>query len=316
MQCPTILKQHPHMSFRKIILTSLLWFCGAATASTEGVPALRVTAPNGQSSIMIGTLHVPYQGLIQPAADLLNGRKRLIVEGSATQGPQPPPPSFAELIHPDAIRSMLAGHGFSRAPWASNLTDEQTNQLLSAARCGRPSFTREEIEQILSFKTAEIASGLAYLRCGPGLGLSRDQILNQAAVARGIQIDILETQVDVDRQRKAVPPSHYASVLATAFAPDVEIGFQTVVEGLNKGDYASVLAASQRNTANPADAEAFTRLMLTERNEAWIAPLRRYLDEGNAVVAVGAGHFAGQQGLIALLRRQGYLVEPIFVQAQ
>lgn len=304
------------MSFRKIFLTSLLTFCSAATALAEGVPALKVTAPNGQTSIMIGTLHVPYPGLVQPAPTLLNGRKRLVVEGSVTQGPQPKAPSLSELLDPEAYQAFNAGLGFKRAPWAAHLTEEQTNRLLHGVQCLMPSMTPELFEMFLAHRTARAVSVFAYLRCGPEWGSSRDEILAQAATARGIPTDILETQVDMDRRRKAVPPRYYESALADAFAPDVEDRFRMVVQALNRGDYAEVLAATQGRPRYPEDAEEHNRLMLVERNVEWIAPLRRYLDEGNAVVAVGAGHLPGPHGLIALLRRDGYQVDPTVVPAQ
>lgn len=303
------------MSIRIGFAAALLSITGMVTASAAGVPALQVTAPNGQSSIIIGTLHVPYKGLVQPAAGLLDGRTRLVVEGSSTQGPQPKALSPTELLHPDVLSSILAGRGLVRAPWAANLSDDQVDQLLHAARCQIPTMTRETIESVLRFKTAETAAKLAYLRCDPGLGVSRDELLNQAATARGIPTDILETQVDVDRRRKAVPPGYYATILVGAFAPDVEDKYQAVVEALNMGDYDAAFEASQADPSVVEDVETFNRLMLFERNKAWLAPLQRYLDEGNAVIAVGAAHLPGDGGLLKLLQGRGYVVKHVHVDA-
>lgn len=304
------------MSLRIIIAAAIILVSGMATASDAGVPALQVTAPNGQSSIIIGTLHVPYKGLVQPAAGLLDGRKRLVVESSRTQGPQPKDPSPTEMLHPDVLASVLAGRGVVRAPWAANLSDDQVDQLLHTARCQIPSMTRQNIESVLGFKTAETAASLAYLRCDSGLGVSRDEILNQAAAARGIPTDVLETQMDVDHRRKAVPPGYYATVLAGAFAPDVEEKYRAVVEALNIGDYDAAFAASHADPRIVEDVEIFNQLMLLERNKAWLAPLQRYLDEGNAVVVVGAAHLPGDVGLLNLLQESGYRVKPILVDAR
>nr|WP_277401703.1 TraB/GumN family protein [Achromobacter xylosoxidans] len=139
--------------------------------------------------------------------------------------------------------------------------------------------------------------------------------MNQAAAVRGIPSDILETQVDVDRRRKAVPPSYYATVLAAAFAPDVEDKYQALVEALNIGDYDAAFEASQADPRVVEDVETFNRLMLLERNKAWLAPLQRYLDEGNAVIVVGAAHLPGDGGLLELLQGRGYMVKHIHVDA-
>lgn len=304
------------MLLRIVLAAALTLGSGLAFASDGGVPALRVTAPNGNSSTLIGTLHVPYRGLVQPAPEVLDGRKRLVVESSRVTGPQPEELSPSELLHPDVIKSIQAGRGITRAPWATHLNEEQINRLLQAARCSEPSLTKEQMTYVLALRTAEMAAGRAYLRCGPGWGKSRDEILNQAANERGIPIDVLESQVDVDRRRKAVPPRMYETQLADAFEPDVEARFRSVVDALNRGDYDTVLSASQGTPRFAEDAATFKRLMLTERNAEWITPLRRYLDEGDAVVVVGAAHLPGTDGVVALLRGHGYRVEPILLPAQ
>jgi uncharacterized protein YbaP (TraB family) len=45
---------------------------------------------------------------------------------------------------------------------------------------------------------------------------------------------------------------------------------------------------------------------LFRRNRAWIAPLEKYLTDGERVmVLVGAGHLGGEKGVIALLKAKG-----------
>ncbi|WP_076606538.1 TraB/GumN family protein [Rufibacter radiotolerans] len=52
-------------------------------------------------------------------------------------------------------------------------------------------------------------------------------------------------------------------------------------------------------------------LLLNERNEKWMAPLLAMMQKSSSFVAVGAAHLPGEQGLIQLLRNQGYKVEPV-----
>jgi uncharacterized protein len=50
-------------------------------------------------------------------------------------------------------------------------------------------------------------------------------------------------------------------------------------------------------------------VLITKRNQAWLTPVRAQLDTpGITLVAVGAGHLYGNDGLIALLRAQGLTV--------
>jgi uncharacterized protein YbaP (TraB family) len=51
--------------------------------------------------------------------------------------------------------------------------------------------------------------------------------------------------------------------------------------------------------------------MLDDRNTRWLERLPGMWKQGGMVVAVGAGHLPGKQGLIEGLRRMGYRVQPI-----
>lgn len=50
---------------------------------------------------------------------------------------------------------------------------------------------------------------------------------------------------------------------------------------------------------------------LDKRNKKWIERIVDRMDQRSVFFAVGAGHLWGEKGLIALLRREGYTIEPI-----
>jgi hypothetical protein len=58
------------------------------------------------------------------------------------------------------------------------------------------------------------------------------------------------------------------------------------------------------------DMARFEELLLTRRNQNWIPVMRRLMKETPTLFAVGAGHLGGPRGVIALLRAEGYRVEP------
>jgi uncharacterized protein len=55
----------------------------------------------------------------------------------------------------------------------------------------------------------------------------------------------------------------------------------------------------------------FTDLLLYNRNQNWAKKLDGLLADNALVVAVGAGHLPGDKGVINLLRKMGYKVEPV-----
>jgi uncharacterized protein YbaP (TraB family) len=50
--------------------------------------------------------------------------------------------------------------------------------------------------------------------------------------------------------------------------------------------------------------------LLIQRNENWVTQFAKLLVGKSSFIAVGAGHLAGEKGLIQLLRKAGYTVEP------
>jgi uncharacterized protein len=57
--------------------------------------------------------------------------------------------------------------------------------------------------------------------------------------------------------------------------------------------------------------EQYMDLMLYNRNRDWIDKIQSYMVEKPTLVAVGAGHLPGKQGVLALLKAKGYTVKPI-----
>ncbi|MEO7924644.1 MAG: TraB/GumN family protein [Chitinophagaceae bacterium] len=55
----------------------------------------------------------------------------------------------------------------------------------------------------------------------------------------------------------------------------------------------------------------FTDIMLYHRNQNWVRKLKDILGEKALVIAVGAGHLPGDKGVINLLRKEGYTLEPV-----
>lgn len=55
----------------------------------------------------------------------------------------------------------------------------------------------------------------------------------------------------------------------------------------------------------------FENIMLTKRNHVMAQRSARFLTEGGAFIAVGALHLQGEDGLVELIRRQGYAVTAI-----
>lgn len=60
------------------------------------------------------------------------------------------------------------------------------------------------------------------------------------------------------------------------------------------------------------DYDAFMEVLLDRRNLLMVERARPYLNQGEAFIAVGAGHLAGPMGMVALLRQAGYAVTKVW----
>ncbi len=52
-------------------------------------------------------------------------------------------------------------------------------------------------------------------------------------------------------------------------------------------------------------------VLLNDRNKDWVAKLPEYMKSNACFIAVGAGHLAGDKGVIHLLKQAGYTVSPV-----
>ena len=68
------------------------------------------------------------------------------------------------------------------------------------------------------------------------------------------------------------------------------------------------LYAFMKNTGISDD---FETNMLDDRNKRWIPAIQKAMEASPSFFAVGAGHLGGPEGVISLLRKQGYRLTPV-----
>ncbi len=166
---------------------------------------------------------------------------------------------------------------------------------------------------------AWVATYAVAMPCLTAAAESRDTMVIHAAQQRGIPIVTLETPEEVQAQRDKLLASVGERVFIDSMKASLrEAGAQLITDyigALNAGDYDEVARISRRYAVDPSEADGFDRYMVSECNALWVPRLKDDLRGGGAVVMVGAGHLPGPGGLIALLRRDGYDVQPITLPA-
>lgn len=115
----------------------------------------------------------------------------------------------------------------------------------------------------------------------------------------GEQLALLSSIIDADDLKQILDPES-----------EERRNLMALVEAYKRGDYRTLEKLIASPEVIDKDPEEFEQLF-TRRNKAWIPPLLEQLRKGKTFVAVGAGHFAGPTGLLALLAAEGITAERV-----
>ena len=87
--------------------------------------------------------------------------------------------------------------------------------------------------------------------------------------------------------------------------------FQSLVEMYKSQD---IEAMARSLDESGVSASPFEEMLLTNRNQNWIPIMSDMMKQKSCFFAVGAAHLGGPQGVVELLRKQGYTLRPLHVQ--
>ena len=79
------------------------------------------------------------------------------------------------------------------------------------------------------------------------------------------------------------------------------------INGLSK----LILQEYEESDYTPEQRQQRFEKMFTNRNKNWVQQLKTIMPEKSVFVVVGSGHLPGNDGVIDLLKREGYTVEPM-----
>ena len=142
-----------------------------------------------------------------------------------------------------------------------------------------------------------------------------DLVLQQRAAGAGKPTAGLETAQEQLSVFENLSMSDQVELLKMTLdqLPSLPGMFDQLVEAYVADDLGRIAALAAQYKSR-GDVETLKRFMLRlndERNQRMAARMKRFLDQGNSFIAVGALHLPGPSGLIQLLRDQGYLVTPV-----
>jgi uncharacterized protein YbaP (TraB family) len=107
-----------------------------------------------------------------------------------------------------------------------------------------------------------------------------------------------------------IPAKEFGNIIKSYFENADSLKEQTIImqQIYRSGDLDSL--ARYMVESSPELME-FEDILLTDRNIAWVPQIVKFIFEKPSFIAVGAAHLAGENGLINLLRKEGFTVTPV-----
>ncbi len=290
---------------------------GASAAYADeraGVQALTLIGPDGGASLLIGSMHTADSRLIQPSDAILDGADRLVVESLPNDMARRKSP--ADLLDPAVLLDLQRTGKVTEAPWAAGITSDELAVLRERLQCISPGENGDTTVSYMLSMRPRYAAVTAALPCSQPGTESRDSIVLQAAARWNLRIIPLETSAESDEQLQGMSDQTYVNMIHAELSPAYEQVIGQVIAAMNRGEWdeAAYLETSFGTTS--AEPSSWHERIVVERNALWMPRLLTALKGGGAVVMVGAGHIGGPDGLITLLRDDGFEVAPTTLPAR
>jgi uncharacterized protein YbaP (TraB family) len=271
-----------------------------ASARAPARPALWSVADADTTIYLFGTIHMLPQGyqwrtsrFDQAAA----GSQQLIVE------------TIVDENNPHEMLQALTSLAFSpNVPPLANRVPPQKRQALEAAikKTGLP---RASFDKMETWAAAFMLLGTQFREMGLKTSAGVETTLRNQFGSQGKTVGQLESNREQLGFFDALPESAQVALLEGAIEAPVDTSrqFEQMVGAWSRGDVDAIARTFNEELAATPD---LREVLIKRRNANWAAWVRQRLASPGAVmVAVGAGHLAGPDSLIALLRRGGYQVK-------
>jgi len=273
---------------------------GTPALSRETGPALWQVSDKDTTVYLFGTIHLlPKESRWQTSKfqQAVQNSQSLVLE------------TLIDTANPQQLAGIMAAMGFSSGlPPITSRVPAEKRALLEAAitktKIPRPMFDRME-----TWAAAFTLLGVQFQMLGVEGEQGVEAVLRRSFTASGKQVGQLETNQEQLGFFDRLPEAAQRELLVGAIDNPTEM--RTKFDGMLK----SWLAGDVKDIANTfnADLQGSPELkaaLLTRRNYSWSQWIeRRMAQPGTVMVAVGAGHLAGEESVQRYLESKGYKVK-------
>lgn len=249
-----------------------------------------------QPSYIFGTIHIiPKDDFF--FTDLMNEKfdscKKLILEIDINL-------SLSEQIN--AAKKMIFPDGKTLSDYMTNEEfSELKTYLLDTLKIKESTFKRmQKIKPLMS--SSLIINDLI------GKSKTYEQEFNKRAKKNGMAVEGLETlDFQINLINNVSIEDQIKMLTEDSSSENPMDNYYKMVEIYKKQDLDSLKTLIDSDDSMAELGDEF----LKDRNTDWISKIKKLIKENSVFIAVGAGHLAGKDGVLNLLRKEGYNIEPI-----
>ncbi|MGJ0485889.1 MAG: TraB/GumN family protein [Methylomicrobium sp.] len=277
----------------------LLLLCWAKASAEPPKPLLWQVSDEDNSVYLLGSFHMlkaEDYPLAAPVNKAFDEAEKIYFEVSPD-----------ELNDPAQVQStMKAGFITDGGTLKQNLRAETWRRLQKY--CETRGLQLETFQTMKPWLAALTIASLEIAKAGylPDLGLDK-HYMEMAGIARKktVGLETLSQQFGVfDRMAPKEQESFLSQTLKDMQDPRQ---LHELHKRWRNGDAEGLLQLLRQNTGN--ETPEFYRRLNSERNHAWLPKISAFLHEnhqGSAMVVVGSLHLLGSDGLVELLKKQGF----------
>lgn len=270
-----------------------------AGESTGPAPAPPAPAPAQRPSYLLGTIHFgtpEEQGIDYAQLEKLMGETETFVN---------------EANLDEAWKSEYDGYRW--LPVETPLAGMIGKDAIAQANALLPQVRPQDLQRMKPWSVLALLEA----RGESGGEATMDARLQRMASAAGKRLAHLETLEQQLQALDCVPASEHSMVLAERLRASWILRIESAeamafYRGRNLDAWlASIDEMEGLGEQAKAIEQRSRHCLLEERNARWIGQLETLFQDGPCLVAVGAVHLVGRDGLLAALRRDGYTIEAV-----
>ncbi|HEV2551931.1 MAG TPA: TraB/GumN family protein [Stellaceae bacterium] len=282
-----------------VLLLALLTLRAAPADASDPVWFYRAESPRGAITYLYPSDHLNDARVRRPPEWIVDQRSKLVLEVTTDQLEANTEMAMSYILSPTPVEL----HAY--------FTESEIDTIRARLTCHG---VAQMIEQLrLSFISIFISFPCPNSSDEP---YTYEELLELRAKTHGIEVVGLESP---DEQLTALAslPDRVAIESIKEYVGDpahVDELDERMIAAYNAGKYDDLYRMTMdEGPKNPDDKKLFWDKIVIERNRHMVERLGAILEQGNALVVIGAAHFPGPDGIVDLLRRQNYKVTEIDV---